>query len=240
MSVRPRSVVEIPELTARMAHASNPRGTTAMWVRDHLDGLWSDADLACWYPRDGPLRSVAGATGHGMRAAVLLHLSDRQAAEAVRCRIDFKYALAMELDDPGFHHSVLSDFRDRLATDDPADRLLDLALERMKDAGLVKQRGRQRTDSTHVRAAVRDLTRLELITEAIRAALEELARDAPHLLQDLVDEQWAKRYRRSGRGHTRAGLVWRLGATKRPQPARPRARARPPRPMRTHTAESAA
>ncbi|MFC0842234.1 MULTISPECIES: transposase [Streptomyces] len=36
----------------------------------------------------------------------LLGLSDGQAAEAVRCRIDFTYAMAMELDDPGFHHSA--------------------------------------------------------------------------------------------------------------------------------------
>ncbi|WP_328565076.1 transposase [Streptomyces coelicoflavus] len=60
----------------------------------------------------------------------LLGLSDRQAAEAVRCRIDFKYAMAMELDDPGFHHSVLADFRDRLTEDGRADRLLDLSLAR--------------------------------------------------------------------------------------------------------------
>ncbi|MFE2442625.1 transposase [Streptomyces sp. NPDC059426] len=96
----------------------------------------------------------------------LLGLSDRQAAEEVRCRIDFKYALAMELDDPGFHHSVLADFRDRLTEDGRADRLLDLALARLKKAGLVRERTTQRTDSTHVLAAVRDLTRLELITEA--------------------------------------------------------------------------
>jgi hypothetical protein len=64
----------------------------------------------------------------------LLGLSDRQAAEEVRCRIDFKYAMAMELDDPGFHHSVLADFRDRLAEDGRADRLLDLALARLKEA----------------------------------------------------------------------------------------------------------
>jgi hypothetical protein len=49
----------------------------------------------------------------------LLGLSDRQAAEAVRCRIDFKYALATELDDLGFHHSVLADFRDRLSRRPP-------------------------------------------------------------------------------------------------------------------------
>jgi transposase len=126
----------------------------------------------------------------------LLDLSDRQAAEAVRCRIDFKYALAMELDDPGFHHSVLADFRQRLTQDDRADRLLDLALARLRDAGLVRERTTQRTDSTHVLAAVRDLTRLELITEAVRAALEELARTAPNLLEGLVDGEWGRRYGR--------------------------------------------
>jgi hypothetical protein len=124
----------------------------------------------------------------------LLGLSDRQAAEAVRCRIDFKYAMAMELDDPGFHHSVLADFRDRLAQGDRADRLLDLALARLKEAGLVRERTTQRTDSTHVLAAVRDLTRLELITEAVRAALEEVAGTSPHLLDELVDEDWGLRY----------------------------------------------
>ena len=103
----------------------------------------------------------------------LLGLSDREAAEAVRCRIDFKYALGLDLDDPGFHHSVLGDFRERLLEEGRADRLLDLALARLKEAGLVRERTTQRTDSTHVLAAVRDLTRLELVTEAVRAALEE-------------------------------------------------------------------
>ncbi|MFD9138976.1 transposase [Streptomyces bottropensis] len=70
----------------------------------------------------------------------LLGLSDRQAAESVRCRIDFKYAMAMELDDPGFRHNVLADFRDRLAKDDRADRLLDLALARLKEVGVMRER----------------------------------------------------------------------------------------------------
>ncbi|GAA2276088.1 hypothetical protein GCM10010145_38880 [Streptomyces ruber] len=126
----------------------------------------------------------------------LLGLSDRQAAEAVRCRIDSKYAMAMELDDPGFRHGVLADFRDRLAEDGRADRLLDLALARLKEVGPVRERTTQRTDSTRVLAAVRDLTRLELITEAVRAALEEVAGTSPHLLDELVDEDRGRRYDR--------------------------------------------
>ncbi|MFB8181993.1 hypothetical protein ACFC8N_39430 [Streptomyces sp. NPDC055966] len=111
-------------------------------------------------------------------------------------RIDFKYAMAMDLDDPGFQHSVPADFRGRLAEDDRADRLLDLALARLKKAGLVRERTTQRTDSTHVLAAVRDLTRLELITEAVRAALAEVAGTSPHLLDELADEDWGLGYGR--------------------------------------------
>ena len=70
MSIRPRLGVEVPELTARVARASNPAGTTAMWVRDRLDGLWADEDFAGWYPRDGAAGNLAGAAGHGERAAV--------------------------------------------------------------------------------------------------------------------------------------------------------------------------
>jgi len=195
--VRPWIGAEVPELTARVARASNPGGTTAMWVRDRLDGLWEDEDFAGWYPRDGrPALSPAQLATVSV-LQFLLDLSDRGAAEAVRCRIDFKYALGLDLDDPGFHHSVLSDFRERLLEEDGrADRLLDLALARLKEAGLVRGRTTQRTDSTHVLAAVRDLTRLELVTEAVRAALEELARTAGHALDGLVDDNWGRRYGR--------------------------------------------
>lgn len=164
-----------------------------MWVRDRLDGLWCDEDLAGWYPRDGRPGLSPAQLATVCALQFLLDLSDRQAAEAVRCRIDFKYAPAMELDDPGFHHSVPADFRERLIKGDRADRLLDLALVRLKEVGLVRERSTQRTDSTHVLAAVRDLTRLELVTEAVRAALEEVARTASHLLAGVADEDWGRR-----------------------------------------------
>ncbi|WP_329327304.1 IS1182 family transposase [Streptomyces mirabilis] len=196
MSVRPRPGEQVPSLTAQVARASNPGGTTAIWVRDRLDGLWNHEDFADWYPRHGRSSLSPAQLATVCVLQFLLGLSDRQAAEAVRCRIDFKYALALELDDPGFHHSVLSDFRERLAEGDRADRLLDLALVRLKDAGLVRERTTRRTDSTHVLAAVRDLTRLELVTEAVRAALEEVARTAGHLLVGLADEDWGRRYGR--------------------------------------------
>jgi transposase len=167
-----------------------------MWVRDHLGGLWDDTDFVSWYPRNGRPGLSPAQLATVCVLQFLLNLSDRQAAEAVRCRIDFKYALALELDDPGFHHSVLTDFRERLGEDDRADQLLSLSLERMRDAGMVTERGKQRTDSTQVLAAARDLTRLELVLEAVRAALEEAAQRAPDILDGLVDAEWATRYGR--------------------------------------------
>ena len=106
--MRPRIGAEVPELTTRAARASNPGGTTAMWVRDRLDGLWRDEDFLAWYPRDGRPGLSPAQLATVSVLQFLLDLSDRGAAEAVRCRIDFKYALGLDLDDPGFHHSVLA------------------------------------------------------------------------------------------------------------------------------------
>jgi transposase len=211
VSLRPRSGEQVPLLTAQVARTGNPAGTTAMWVRDRLDGLWRDEDFAAWYPRDGRPGLSPARLATVSVLQFLLNLSDRQTAEAVRCRIDFKYACALELDDPGFHHSVLSDLRERLAEAGRADALFDLAPARLKDAGLVKARGRQRTDSTCLLASVRELTRLELVWEAVRAALEETARTHPELLDGLVTEDWALRHGRQVRlvsqpGHPAARL----------------------------------
>jgi transposase len=100
----------------------------------------------------------------------LEHLSDRQAADAVRSRIDWKYALSLELDDPGFHFSVLTEFRARLIASHAEYLLLDRMLEHFKARSLIKPRGRQRTDSTHVLGAVRNLHLLELVTQTLRYA----------------------------------------------------------------------
>lgn len=93
MSLHPRSGGQVPSLTAQIARASDPGGTTAMWVRDQLDGLWCDEDFAGWYPRDGRPGLSPAQLATVCVLQFLLGLSDRQAAEAVRCRIDFKYAM---------------------------------------------------------------------------------------------------------------------------------------------------
>ena len=123
-------------------------------------------------------------------------LSDRQAAEAVRARIDWKYLLALDLADPGFDHSLLCEFRGRLLGGDAAERLLARVLDVARDGGLLKARGRQRTDSTHVLAAVRELNRIELLAETLRAALNAITVAAPDWLHALVQPEWHERYGR--------------------------------------------
>jgi transposase len=167
-----------------------------MWIRDRLQELFVDADFVDWYPADGrPGLSPA------MLALVSMlqyaeNLTDRQAALAVRCRIDWKYCLGLELTDAGFDHSVLSEFRDRMAEGDRADRLLAVMVDRLAAAGLINRRGRVRTDSTHVLAAVRRLNRVELVAETLRAALEELAEADEDWLAGWITPEWAERYGR--------------------------------------------
>jgi transposase len=121
-------------------------------------------------------------------------LSDRQAADAVRSRIDCKYALSLELTDPGFDHTVLSEFRARLVAGRAEQLLLDTLLSRVREHGLLKARGRRRTDSTHILAAIRVLNRLELVGETVRYALKSLAVVAPDWLRAQVPSEWFDRY----------------------------------------------
>src|SRR5262245_48832476 len=90
-------------------------------------------------------------------------LSDRAAATAVRSRIDWKYALSLDLTDPGFHYSVLATFRKRLVAGQAEQVLLDALLERLPEHGLLRAGGHARTDSTHVLAAIRACNRLECV-----------------------------------------------------------------------------
>jgi hypothetical protein len=100
----------------------------------------------------------------------------------------------LELSDTGFDASVLSEFRARLAADDQTERLLGQMLARLREHRLLVRGGRQRTDATHVLAAVRELNRLELVTETLRAALEALAAAAPTWLQGFMPDEWYDRY----------------------------------------------
>jgi len=101
----------------------------------------------------------------------------------------------LEITDLGFDFSVLSEFRSRLVENQAERRLFDVMLSQFRERGWVKERGKQRTDSTHVLAAIRVINRLECVGETMRHALNVLAEVAPDWLVEQMKPEWAKLYR---------------------------------------------
>ena len=196
MSLRPGPVPPVPAETARVARAAFPQGTPYLRMRDEVGAIYEDEAFAHLFPARGQPAAAPWRLALVTIFQFAEDLSDRQAADAVRGRIDWKYALSLELTDAGFDHTVLSEFRGRLVEGGAERLLLDVLLRRFRELGLLRARGRQRTDSTHVLAAVRALNRLELVREAMRHALDVLADVAPGWLAAHARVEWVKRYRR--------------------------------------------
>src|SRR5437764_8220708 len=184
----------MPEETVRIARAACRKGTLAMRLRDTLGELYQDEQFAALYPVEG---QPAYAPWRLAMVTVLQYvegLTDRQAADAVRERIDWKYSLGLELSDPGFDFSLLSEFRLRLVEEGTETLLLDRLLEVCKERGWLKAGGKQRTDSTHVLARVRSLSNLQCVGETLRAVLDDLATLAPDWLVQHISPDWFERY----------------------------------------------
>jgi len=192
--MQPQRWPEVPAETARVARSAFRRGALAIRARDELGAWYDDEAFAGAYG----VRGAPGISPAQLAMVTVLqfteNLTDRQAADAVRGRLDWKYALGLALEDGGFDFSVLSEFRSRLVAGSLERRLLELLLERLKERGLIKAGGVQRTDSTHVLGRIRDLNRLELAGETVRAALEALAAAAPGWLAGVIDASWQQVY----------------------------------------------
>lgn len=195
MSLQVKPGSNVPEATARVARAAFPKGNPYLTLRDELETIYADSLFTALFPKRGQPAEAPGRLAVVTVLQFAEGLSDRQAADAVRSRIDWKYLLGLELEDPGFDFSVLSELRDRILRGGMEQRLLDELLEGFRARGLLKVRGQQRTDSTHVQAAARNLNRLECVGETLRHALNSLAELAPQWLQPWVPEEWYERYR---------------------------------------------
>ena len=166
-----------------------------MAVRDELGEAFNDEQYAAAFGARGAPAESPGVLALVTALQYVEHLTDRQAAQMVARAIDWKYALGLELSDPGFDHSVLSKLRTRLLTHGLEEQVFDALLAVLRAKGLLGTGGKQRTDATHVISAVRDLNRLELAGESVRACLEALAVAAPSWLASVIDlPQWAHRY----------------------------------------------
>lgn len=190
----------IPEDTARVAHAAFPKGHPYLSLADELGTLLTDADFAALFSATGQPALAPWRLALVTILQFAEGLSDRQAADALRSRIDWKYVARLELSDSGFDGSVLSEFRGRLIAGAAETLLLDKLLAWCREHQLLKARGRQRTDSTHVLAAARAVNRLELVLETMRHTLDTLAVVAPEWLLAHAHALGAERYNRRGLG----------------------------------------
>ena len=194
MSLHSKGLEPIPEETRALMERLCPKGTQISQLRDLLGPIYRDASFAHLFPKRG-----RGATAPWRMALVLVFqalegLTDRQAAEAVRTRIDWRYALSLPLDDPGFDFSILTDFRTRLIEAQAQEVLLEEVLQICRAQGWLAQGGHVRTDATAIVARVRALSSLESVGESMRAALNALAEVAPVWLRQHLDPDWFDRY----------------------------------------------
>src|SRR5215472_3373669 len=183
MSLKPKPIPPVPEATARLAQIVCPKGNLCLWIGEELSAVFQDELFASCFPRRGQPAEAPWRLALVTVLQFVEGLSDRQAAEAVRTRIDWKYALRLDLEDLGFDFSVLCEFRSRLLQGGGEALLFEKLLAHAKEQGKLKARGRQRTGSTHVLAAIETLSRLECVAETFRQALNVLSTTIPEWVQ---------------------------------------------------------
>ncbi len=194
MSLKALPIPPVPEEIARVAHAVFPHGNVFMQVRDTLGTIYTDEAFADLFPTHGQPAFAPWRLALVTIFQFMEGLTDRQAADAVRDRLAWKYALSLELTDVGFDHTVLSEFRSRLIKRGAEQRLLDLLLERCREGGWLKAGGRQRTDSTHILAKIRSLSRTLRVAQTMVYILNVLSEVAPEWILAHVPAEWVERY----------------------------------------------
>src|SRR3989441_11727365 len=194
MSLKPHGLEPIPEETRRLMHRLCPKGTMVTQLRDALGPIDSDEHFAQLFPKRGRPAEAPWRLALVTVLQAIEGLTDRQAAQAVRTRIDWLYALALPLDEPGFDYAILTDFRQRVLAGQAQDLILEPILQLCRERGWLKARGKQRTDATAVLARVGALSSLESVGESMRMALNALAEEEPTWLSEHLNPEWLDRY----------------------------------------------
>lgn len=196
MSLHLTAFPELPEETARLARKICKKSADRIYltIGDQLTDLFADVDFAPLYASDGKPALSPNLLAMVCVLQALDNLSDRQAADAVRLRIDWKYALHLPLDYTGFDASDLSEFRERLLAHELGQTLFETVLQRLRALDLLHKGGLQRTDATRLLAATRLLNRVEFVAETMRLALEALSDARPVWLRTIALPHWYERY----------------------------------------------
>jgi transposase len=186
MTLHLRDLSQMPAETAALGQKLLAPSNPYRVIGDHLAALLDDAQFAALYEPTG-----RAALSPALLALVTLFqymedLPDREAATQVVVRLDWKYAMHLAVDDPGFDFSCLCYFRRRLLEHDAERLVFERILGQIQALGFLKKRGKQRTDSLAVLGAVRQLSVLELVSETLRLAVRALEQaDGAWVAQEL-------------------------------------------------------
>lgn len=183
----------LPNDTARAAEAL-PGTSIYLTIGTQIDPLLADIELA----RLDPSRSRSAATQAILALVTIFqfaeNLPDREAAEATRARLDWKYALHLALNYPGLEYSLLCEFRKSLVRNLTARQVFQQILDRLTATDLLRSANGHQTAVSEVLTAVCGVSRLERLIEALRMVLEAVAAVEPEQLRTLTLPHWYERY----------------------------------------------
>lgn len=197
MTLHRRDLAAMPADIAAVGQALLPESNPYRVIGDHLADVLDDAHFADLYATTG-----RAAISPSLLALVTLfqfmeNIPDREAAEQVVVRLDWKYALHLPVTDAGFDFSCLCYFRQRLLEQAQERLVFEQILGKIQALGFVKKRGKQRTDSLAVLGAVRQLSALETVTETLRLAVRALAQAAPDWVARELPASFVEAYAHS-------------------------------------------
>lgn len=194
MCLKVQSPWPMPEETGRIGGILLEEKSTYRLIGDQLFEMLKEADFADLYPAEGQPGLSPVILAFVTAFQFMEKLPDRQAAESLRMRVDWKYALHLPLEYGGFDFSVLSEFRDRLIEGKAEGRVFEKLVEQIREMGLIKERGKQRTDSIAMLTKVRNLSRLELVVETLRLVVGELVKVNREWSEEVLPPSWEDKY----------------------------------------------
>jgi transposase len=145
----------MPSETERIGRALMGKESAYRLIGDKLFAELREEEFSDLYPSEGQPGLSPVILAFVTVFQFMEKLPDRQAAESLRMRLDWKYALHLPLEYEGFHYSVLSEFRDRLLAGKAEGRVFEKLVEQIREMGLIKERGKQRSDSIAMLTKVR-------------------------------------------------------------------------------------
>jgi len=194
MCLKVQSPWPMPEVTGRIGKQLLAENDPYRLIGDRLFEKWKEEDFADLYSSEGKPGYSPVILAFVSVFQFMERLADRQAAQALRMRLDWKYALHLPLDDAGFDFSVLSEFRDRLIEGGAERRVFEKLVEEIRAMGLIKERGKQRSDSLAMLVKVRRLSRIEMVVETLRLAVVALVGADRGWCEEVIPPSWESKY----------------------------------------------